>query len=385
MMPDEALNAYREHLLSALRRPDGLHPDAVESLQVIVNHESLGRMDCHGTAGSVASIVLAHSIQTVELRTDAGLLLGSLWVGEVPFKAGRFVVGESVLEVTVQNQPGQGRLRVSYSASEGFRPAEPAVQRRESRRASGAVGKNRTWAAAMSVVPAAAVAALVVLAVDASLVRWDWGSVVRSAADTEPARQVSSLEAALERQARLLDGLGRGQASIAKALEAEQADSVRLHALVRRLERSQATVSETVRQVSERVARLGEEVHIEADASARTQERGGASFVAMTAAARPEPKPTGPNGAATAPPTPADARSIPLAPFAFWVAFEDDTPERSIEALIREIHGRTGQFNSGWYNVEVSLAEPETPDGFVASLKKVKIVKAVRTSLASTR
>jgi len=68
-------------------------------------------------------------------------------------------------------------------------------------------------------------------------------------------------------------------------------------------------------------------------------------------------------------------------PFMFWVSFQDGTPEESIDSLIREIHGRTGQINAGWYKVEVSLPPPQTADSFVESLKKATIVKAVKTSL----
>jgi predicted lactoylglutathione lyase len=68
-------------------------------------------------------------------------------------------------------------------------------------------------------------------------------------------------------------------------------------------------------------------------------------------------------------------------PFMFWVSFQDGTPKESIDSLIREIDGRTGQINAGWYNVEVSLPQPQTADSFVESLKKATIVKAVKTSL----
>ena len=68
-------------------------------------------------------------------------------------------------------------------------------------------------------------------------------------------------------------------------------------------------------------------------------------------------------------------------PFMFWVSFQDGTPEESIDSRIREIHGRTGQINAGWYKVEVSLPQPQTADSFVESLKKATIVKAVKTSL----
>jgi len=63
--------------------------------------------------------------------------------------------------------------------------------------------------------------------------------------------------------------------------------------------------------------------------------------------------------------------------FNFWVSFQDGTSEASIEQLIQEIHGRKGPVNAGWYNVEVTLPQPQPPDGFMESLKKAKIVKAV--------
>ena len=79
------------------------------------------------------------------------------------------------------------------------------------------------------------------------------------------------------------------------------------------------------------------------------------------------------------------SRNLPtLAPFTFWVSFQDNTPEKSIQDLIQEIHGRTGQPSAGWYNVEVDLPQPQTPDLFVDALKKMTIVKSVTTSLKTT-
>jgi hypothetical protein len=74
----------------------------------------------------------------------------------------------------------------------------------------------------------------------------------------------------------------------------------------------------------------------------------------------------------------------PLASFTFRVSFHDNTPEKSIQDLIQQIHGRTGQVNEGWYSIEVDLPQSQTPDLFVDALKKAKIVKSVATSLQTT-
>jgi len=73
-----------------------------------------------------------------------------------------------------------------------------------------------------------------------------------------------------------------------------------------------------------------------------------------------------------------------LAPFTFLVSFQENTPEKSIQELFQEIHGRSGQINAGWYTVEVDLPQPQTPDIFVDTLKKMKIVKSVSTNFTTT-
>jgi predicted nucleic acid-binding Zn-ribbon protein len=69
------------------------------------------------------------------------------------------------------------------------------------------------------------------------------------------------------------------------------------------------------------------------------------------------------------------------AQFTFWVSFQDGTPEKNIEELIQEIHGKKGDTNAGWYAVEVPLGGTQQPDAFADSLRKAKIVKAVTTTL----
>ena len=77
-------------------------------------------------------------------------------------------------------------------------------------------------------------------------------------------------------------------------------------------------------------------------------------------------------------------RDNPVEPFKFWVSFQEGTPDKSIEELIKGIDGRKGPIDGGWYSVEVNLAQPQTSAALVESLKKTKIVKAVKTSLTAT-
>jgi hypothetical protein len=61
------------------------------------------------------------------------------------------------------------------------------------------------------------------------------------------------------------------------------------------------------------------------------------------------------------------------------VEFQDGTSEQNIEQWMKDIKGRRRASDAGWYSVEVTLPQPQTPDGFMEALRKAKIVKAVKT------
>jgi hypothetical protein len=76
----------------------------------------------------------------------------------------------------------------------------------------------------------------------------------------------------------------------------------------------------------------------------------------------------------------ADSRSnIQLQPFLFWVTFSEGATQESIDQWLREMDGHKGVLNEGWQ--EVQIVQPAVPpDRFLDQVREAKIVKAVRSS-----
>ncbi len=71
----------------------------------------------------------------------------------------------------------------------------------------------------------------------------------------------------------------------------------------------------------------------------------------------------------------------PHNPTLFWVTFQDGTTEQHIDQLVKEIHGRRGQRRAEWTSLEVDLPDPTNQAGFLETLKKSSLVKAVAMKL----
>ena len=79
-------------------------------------------------------------------------------------------------------------------------------------------------------------------------------------------------------------------------------------------------------------------------------------------------------------PQAADSRSSSQPhPFLFWVTFSEGATQESIDQWLRELDGHKGMLNEGWQ--EVQIVQPAVPpDRFLDQIREAKIVKAVRTS-----
>ncbi|HJR75896.1 MAG TPA: hypothetical protein VJ805_02950 [Nitrospiraceae bacterium] len=420
---EQELTDYRGHLLNALEdQPRRVREERPTRVQIFVNHECVGSVDCTESNPTYTFASRERSVQNLELRNESGALVGGVSAPEAGIKTARISLDRGCLHVHIQNKVEGGSAKVSFQRTPSWwtrlaglpsrsPSAEPAM-------------RQPAWSPAFAI--GQVILAATVLGLLADRVP-DWVGQGRSSAFLEEQRtsqqamqeQFSRLE---ERMSRLADNqqvvmssakngqdqllqLSRQFDTIAQTQQKLSAQVVtaqeELHAVkgsvsdeVQNGVRVALTKAETdqqvmrqelqsVKSVNETLAKQvglleGKNRELHARLALATMEMAkNAAHPKSAAVAKAEsPKETAP------PPQVAEARreTDPQA-FMFWVSFQDGTPEKSIEDLIQEINGtKKGPMNSGWYPVEVTLPKPEPPDRFLESIKRAKIVKAVATS-----
>lgn len=435
MKERDELNAYREHLLEQLReQPERVRREEPVSLQVFVNEECVGTLEGGGAPATLVHSTQGRPIRTVELRTATGLLAGALRLDDAtPAKRDRIAAGPVVIELEAGNHGNAGTLRVTCRAA--------APSQRRLTEVLTSVASNgqkrppeRHWSR-----HGAAIAAQVVLATAVTFLVAD--RLSERLADHRQSEQItqrlSGMEIALAKQEQALNRLGESQQVSLHTLEAEQHGikeqavhiqrlvhdyqqkvteslDTRLDSVQARNEQAQAqlvqltktrdALSRELTTLKERQASLDlqaaarrEEVHqlmtsrevlnreIAALKSREIEQGLKQQAVVLARILSPQEK-DGAEGKTAeitvlpAASTSAEVREEETRPFTFRVSFQDGTSEENIERLIRTIHGRLGHTNSGWYTVEVPLPKPQTPEGFMESLRREKIVKALSLS-----
>jgi hypothetical protein len=421
---DGQLNAYRERLLDALRE----HPHRQETerpgeLQVFVNGECVGTLDCRGAASSLIFTCRERPIHGIEIRTATGLLVGHCYAPEAGRKVARFPVGRDTVEVSVRTEATGGSVRAAYRAAPAWRHRVVAAL---AGMTPAAMMPEMGWVRAVAV--AQVVVALAVLVLLADRVR---DHLVDQAVPpstpsvvTAPAASTDALARSEERLARLVET----QEELMTTLRAQQDELGRVQRTVQAVSGAQQRVRAHVTNVEQRVRELKDQTadtlqrHVLTELSRAYSERqkiqeqlvalkaekdalaGTVSALearnlelaeslkrreGMLAKVQPGPEPVRPGAdkakegaAAAGPPQVAEARRDPQAePFTFWVSFQDGTSEESIERFLQDVRGQKGPITSGWYRVEVTLPGPQPPEGFFESLKQAKIVKAVTAKL----
>jgi hypothetical protein len=411
---DDVADAYRRRLLASLQvLPGGDQDEDPGSLQIFVNHECVGAMECDEASHAVASITQPRAIQTVEIRTASGRLIGSLCAQDLRMKMARLPVGDHVLEISIHNRVDGGSVQVAYHVaklvSKQVRPNVNVTDGHAKTSPASAIAPRSwvpqfVWSSASMAGRAGFAVAILFLVADRLSDR------VASSPHSEPAAPlVTSLpyeaavsEKTMVRQEEMLIKVMQGQEAALRTMEDQQHALARAHQAIEGLTRTQSNLTARVGRVSLQMAQLDETTRVEraelaglAGIDMRGKVERSAKQATVTLA---QAMPSDLSGAIPAkvtelttlspgsfPGITESSRNLPtLAPFTFWVSFQDNTPEKSIQDLIQEIHGRTGQPSAGWYNVEVDLPQPQTPDLFVDALKKMTIVKSVTTSLKTT-
>jgi len=367
MEEEGQLSAYRERLLDSLRDfPERRRRERPDSLRVFVNQECVGTLTCGGAGSMSVFTSRGRPVHAIEVRTSTGLLVGGLCAETAGMKRAEFPVAMRTLEVSVENRLEGGSVRVAYCAAS---PVRDWVKNRLTAVKTGMAGQSLSlspdfWRMARVAGQAALVVSVLLLAADRLTDRWGLKETVArftTIAETS-GMKLAAAEDALIKQEKVLT-------SLARTVKAQKQ-------YLTRVQRAVGVMAQEQQQFS---ASVETRVFAELSQATTERERMHDQIQSLTVAKDAMSKDIA--VLETRAKVAEIRQETQVRPFMFWVSFQDGTPEESIDSLIREIHGRTGQINAGWYKVEVSLPPPQTADSFVESLKKATIVKAVKTSL----
>ncbi len=420
------LNDYRELLLDALDdQPKHAAAERPGLLQVLINHERVGTLNCAQTNPSFAFTVRDRSIQHLEIRSESGVLVGGCVAPEAGHKDVRVPIGKgAAIIIQLHNHFDGGSLQMRYEpASRWWSQVSTAIRM--------PLGSSKPSTSATSIWTMTSAFAQIVLAVGvvallAERVPTWMGSDDRAHQLEEELAARQSTQEQIDRMHQQVTQLIEAQTATVAVSRAEQERIAQLNSLV-------DTVTHAQQKLNTQVVALQEDLHavktdvaqevqngmrvavnaVESDrelvhqdletiksvnetlikqvALLESRNRELHARLALTslevAKANATPKPTvlaksDTAKAAAMPTTVADGlREADRQAFMFWVAFEDGTTEKSIEELVQELNGiKKGPMKSGWYSVEVNLPKPEPPDRFLESVKRAKIVKSVVTS-----
>ena len=413
---DSQLSTYRERLLESLRQhPRRQGREDPGLLQVFVNHECVGTLDCAHTDPTLVFASRERPIHTIEIRTAAGLLVGSFCAQDVGAKTARFPVGRHAIELSVHARWDGGMVKVKYQAARtwlqrflhavaGLIAGLPRMDQRE-----------QAWMRGLAMTQAVLAIAVLFLVTDRVIDRTkSQATVVRATPAPAPSNTAPAIPSeAFAFQEQKLVRLAQKQEAALQTLQVQQEGIAQVNRTLEAVAKAQQQLRVNLQTVQQQgvdskgvapsklnkllLAELRnasaerKQMRQQIQELAAGKEALGSALTALETRnrelekSRKAEKPAVAKATETVLPSPtvapsqvAEASRENLSQlFNFWVSFQDGTSEASIEQLIQEIHGRKGPVNAGWYNVEVTLPQPQPPDGFMESLKKAKIVKAV--------
>ena len=426
-METPELNDYRAHLLDALDdQPQRATEERPGFLQVFVNHERVGTLNCAHTDPTFSFTIHERSVQHLELRNESGVLIGGCVAPEAGPKTVRLPAGKGHLVIHVQNHFDGGSLHVQYEVAPAWwSHVASTIGLTTGARVPAAAG-TPVWTMTMAF--AQIVLAVGVVALLAERIPNWIGAEDRAHQMEEELAARQSTQEQIDRVHQQLAQLVEAQAAAVAVSRSEQDRIAQLHTLIDTVTHAQQKLNTQVVTVQDDLKTVKTDVvqevqtgmrvavnAVEADrelvrqdlksiksvnetlvkqvALLESRNRELHARLALTslevakASAAPKPavvaKSDMPKETPMATPVADGLREVDRQAFMFWVAFQDGTTEKSIEDLVQEINGiKKGPMKSGWYSVEVSLPHPEPPDRFLESVKRAKIVKSVVTSKA---
>jgi hypothetical protein len=412
---------YRARLLEALtvstrRSACG----ASDPIQVFINERRVGLLD-GGRVEATLQVESPERIDTVQLRSEDGVLLGGLSAPEYGFRTSRIARLRDTVELRVHNSAQGG------SISAVFIPA-PSRWRQAWQTLAGVAGAAGRRPASTVVPGMRAVAftqvllACVVVGLAADRTT-GWMTSERTPAPVTPAEAPWAAQLAdvakLEQQ---LVTLAQMQAKAVDTIQTQQQSMAQLQQAMVKLSSTQDAVVSGVltvrREVEKRQKGSGREVErmarmlmsksqteqeeLEAEIHSLTvandklskelsqleqnnqdlKKRLKSAGVDVSKASTPEREKPVVAQQIDAGQSPQVAEVRPAGqpqPFLFWVTFSEGTSQESIDQWVREMRGHKKAVSEGWQEVEVG--PPAVPaDRFLEQIRQAKIVKAVRVS-----
>jgi hypothetical protein len=421
MEHEQDLVDYRERLLNALQA--GARRSACgasDAIQVFVNQRRVGLLDGAGVEATL-QVQTDTRIDTIQLRSEDGVLLGGLSAPEYGFRTTRIPLTRSAVELEIRNTPQGGSLSAIFTPKPGLwhraRMALTRVATTADRRPAQEVAYGMR---ALAFTQALLVIVVVGLATDRMT---GWLTSERTPPPVTPAE--APWAAPLAEVAKLrqqLVELAQMQTKAVETIQTQQQGIAQLQRTMVKLSSTQETVASSVltvkqdmeqrrkasrRDIERMTQMLMSQAHTEqeqleaeihsltvandrlskemADLEKNNQDlkkrlkSAGMDVSKATVSDRDKPI-VAQQGETGQPPQVAEARpNAQQQPFLFWVTFSDGTSQESIDQWVNDMHGHKGALTNGWQAVEI-ITPAEPMDRFLDQIKQAKIVKAVRVS-----
>ena len=419
------LNDYRQYLLGALleHATRTSYEDKPGRCQVLVNHERVGVLDCASFDPAFTFSSREQVVSQFEVRAEDGTLLGVLSAPEFGFKSAHIPVGRHSLVLTIQNRLQGGSATATFRAGLSRIDEKPEALAPRGVARVEAPSRHINWKRAMActqVVLVVTVGGLVADRLIGSRSGLQTPGVMSASGTPGPnakadvnqlegrLNQLSqSHEAALGTVRMQQEELGRLRQAVSALSSTHQELKTRVvtarrastslgkrdvqrevesmaEMLIGRADADQEQLREEIRGLALANEKLAKQLSALETSNHELKSRLKSAGVDISKASsvgdpRPavaqHPNPTGSTQVAEKP------REEPHNPMLFWVTFQEGTNEQTIEQLVRDIHGRKGQRRDEWTSLEVDLPDSNTQAGFLESLKKRSVVKAVAMKL----
>ncbi len=422
MVQEEDLELYRSQLLDLRsERPSRSVRGLLDPIQVYVNERRVGELK----GAEIEATLHVHGvdhIETVQLRTEDGRLLGGLVAPESGFRTARVQFSADTVELCVQNTVQGGSLSAVFIPAPSFwnrtwTILADVADRWMVRRPASTMAYGIRTVAFTQVLLATAVIGLVA---DRVMIWIAPEHIVAPTVQAEALRTASIAE--VEQLAKQLRELRLMQTKVGDALQSQEKGMTLLHQTMARLSSTQESVASSVVMVKEEIEKRQESTEREADRPvqlpvgrgvvdqeqfetaihglAADNERLSKQIAGLeehnrTLTAKLQMAIAHVAKAVEQNPERVVAREadvarkhqlVPVAdsrqntqaqPFLFWVTFSEGTTQESIDQWVNGMKGHKGSLNEGWQEVQI-IPPPVPPDLFLEQIKGDKIIKEAR-------
>ncbi len=265
MVQEEDLELYRSQLLDSIsERPSRSARGRLDAIQVYVNERRVGELK----GADIEATLRVHGVdhvETVQLRTEDGQLLGGLVAPESGFRTTRVQLSADTVELCVQNTVQGGSLSAVFIPAQSFwnrtwTILADVADRWMIRRPESTMAYGIRTVVFTQVLLATAVIGLVA---DRAMI---WLAPEHSVASTVQAEALRTASIAeIDQLAKQLRELRSMQTKVGDALQAQEKGMTLLHQTMARLSSTQESVASSVVMVKEEIEKRQESAEREAD------------------------------------------------------------------------------------------------------------------------